>query len=112
MAINGGEDSDRSVLDLRLTDEGVSCKDYSLILTAGPSSKDMSQAMRDRLNKHYKACAYHRSNTFYQSALYTPVSPELEKTAIEVIKKYDSEEEDKKSGHIEPVRLIESPPID
>ena len=75
-------------LDLRTTSEGVTCEEYSLLAIAGPYRLDLPSAVRERMDQHLMACAYHNSRTFLQSALGTPVTPEIEAAALEVVDKY------------------------
>lgn len=74
------------LLDLRQTGEGLPCEEYTLLIIAGPNN--LPAAVRERMNRHLEACEYHGSRTFTQSALGTPVTPELEAAALEVISKY------------------------
>lgn len=78
----------RVMVDLRLCNVGMSCEEYSTIYMAGISDKKIPPAVRERMNKHYDACAYHRSSRWIQSALDTPVTEELEKEALAIIAKY------------------------
>ena len=73
-------------LDLGLTDVGLPCEEYTLIIIAGPNN--LPPAVREKMNQHLEACAYHNSRTFTESALGTPVTPKLEVAALEVISKY------------------------
>lgn len=75
-------------LDLRLTNEGVACEDYSLIMIAGLDSSEILPVVRERLNRHEKACSYHGSRAFLESALNTYVTPEIEAAAREVVERY------------------------
>ncbi len=75
-------------LDLRKCEEGMSCEEYTLLIAASPPEKDLPPTVRVRKNQHYDACAYHRSDGFLQSMLGTPVTEELEKAAMEIVKKY------------------------
>lgn len=96
--MSGNDDSPGFALDLRLTDEGVTCEEYSTIMAVGVGFKNMSQVMVDRMNQHTEACAYHRSSTFTQSMLGVFITPELEEAAEEIIEKYDSMEDDDEHG--------------
>jgi len=76
------------ILDLRITNEGVTCEEYSLILMAGLNSSEIPPSVRERLNRHVKACDYHQSRTFLESAINTYVTPEIEAAAYKVVEKY------------------------
>lgn len=71
-------------------DIGVSCEEYSLLVIAGPSLVSLPEPIRKKMQRHEEMCEYHRSKTWHQSALGTPVTPALEKAATKVIKKYNS----------------------
>lgn len=75
------------VLDLRQTNIGMSCDEYTVLIVAGP--KDMPKVVRERMNQHLDACAYHNSKTFHQSALGIFVNPDLEEEALKIVEKYD-----------------------
>lgn len=72
-------------LDLRTTNKGVSCEEYSLLVMSGIS---VPTPIKERMNQHLNVCDYHNNPTFNQSALGTPVTPELEKAAQVVVAKY------------------------
>jgi hypothetical protein len=76
-------------------DIGVSCEDYSLLVIAGPSFASLPKPIRKKMQRHEEMCEYHRSKTWHQSALGTPITPALEKAAAEVIKKYSGQLDEK-----------------
>jgi len=76
-------------------DIGVSCEDYSLLIIAGPNFASLPEPIRKKMQRHEEMCEYHRSKTWHQSALGTPVTPALEKAAAEVIKKYSGQLDEK-----------------
>ncbi len=55
------------VLDLRKCEEGMSCEEFTTLMVAGLS--DMPPHIRRRMNQHERACSYHQSSVFHQSAL-------------------------------------------
>lgn len=79
----------KAVLDLRKCEEGMSCEEFTTLMVAGLS--DASPEIRRRINQHQKACPYHDSQTFYNSAL-APVTPEVEQSARDIVKKYTNGE--------------------
>lgn len=79
------------VLDLRKCNEGMSCEEFTTLMVAG--LPDMPPAVRRRLDEHARACSYHRSRAFYQSALGTPVTELIEQGARDIIQKYSEKEE-------------------
>jgi hypothetical protein len=78
----------KPVLDLRVINVGMPCEDYSLLAVAGPNSSNLPKAVCEKMQQHEKACEYHRSETWHQSAVSTPVTSELEKAALILVKKY------------------------
>ena len=73
------------VLDLRTCGVGVSCEEYTTLMVAGNAIPPSVQGLMDA---HAKTCEYHRSSTFHQSALGTPVTKAIETAAAEIIAKY------------------------
>jgi len=69
---------------------GMSCEEYSLLVIAGPSSNDLPEVIREKIQRHEEACKYHCSGVWHQSALGIPVTRVMEVAATEVIKKYNS----------------------
>ena len=67
-------------VDLRDCNEGMTCEEYSTLMIAGNA---IPPEMRRRMNDHVRACDYHRSTAFTQSALSTPVTPEIEAYVFE-----------------------------
>lgn len=76
----------KAVLDLRKCEEGVSCEEFTTLMVAGLSG--MPPEMRCRMNQHERACSYHQSPAFHQSALGIYVTPEIEQAARDIVKKY------------------------
>lgn len=75
---------------LQTCNVGMSCEDYTLLIIAGPySKKDLPPAVRERIDQHLEACAYHNSRGFHQSAIDTPVTPAMEEAALEIVEKYN-----------------------
>ena len=66
----------------------MSCEDYSILVIALPDRAELPKAVRDRMNQHLENCNYHRGRTFTQSAVGTPVTEDMEKAALEVVKVY------------------------
>ena len=77
-----------AILDLRLCEVGMSCEEYSMLVIAGPYSKDMPSIVRDRMAQHENACSYHQSKTWHQSAVNSFATEAMEKTAREIVEKY------------------------
>jgi len=74
------------VLDLRKCEEGMSCDEFTTLMVAGLS--DMPPEVRRRMSQHERACSYHQSSVFHQSALGIYVTPEIEEAARNIVKKY------------------------
>lgn len=83
-----------SELDIRTTNEGVLCEEYTLLTIAGPNSCDLPLAVQERMARHLEVCKYHNSRTFLQSALGIPVTPVLEAAALKVVDKYSALQKD------------------
>jgi len=81
-----------TLLNLEKCNEGMSCEEYTTIIVAG-ICRDIPQNVQDRMTRHYKTCSYHQSPAFYQSAVGTPVTEEIEQGARDVIKKYAERKE-------------------
>lgn len=75
-------------INLRQTAQGMPCEEYSLLVIAGPSSRNLPQPVQERMNMHLETCGYHNGQVFNDSALGTPVTPELEAAASEIVAKY------------------------
>lgn len=79
-----------AVLDLRKCKEGMSCEEFTTLMIAG--LPDMPPEIHRRMNQHEMACSYHQSPAFHQSALDTPITPEIEQVARDIVKKYTEKE--------------------
>lgn len=66
----------------------MSCKEYTMLIIAGPFRKDLPPSVQKRMEQHENACSYHQSEIFHQSAVSTPVTKELEQAAKKIIEKY------------------------
>jgi len=78
------------VLDLRTTNEGVTCEEYSILMMGlGHDKSKIPSAILERMEQHRKACTYHDSPGFYQSVLGTNPD-DFEEGASEIVEKYQS----------------------
>lgn len=84
----GGTGSIQTKLDPACPMHGISCRDYTLLAIARPNKANLPCAISARMDHHLKGCAHHRSDGFTAFALGTPVTEELEREALEVIRKY------------------------
>jgi hypothetical protein len=82
------EDQKGIGLDLNICTVGMSCKEYTLLIIAGPLFKDLPKSMQKRIEEHKESCFYHQSEIFHQSVICTPVTKELEEAARQIIEKY------------------------
>lgn len=83
------EDKIKEIGDsLIISNEGMSCDEFTTLITAGPPRKEMPPSVRERMNQHEDACSYHQSKAFHQSALDIFVTKEAEQAARDIIKKY------------------------
>lgn len=82
------EDQKGVVLDLKICTVWMSCEEYTILVIAGPFRKDLPQFIQDLMKQHKRACFYHQSKIFHQSALGAPVIKELEEVARQIIEKY------------------------
>lgn len=76
---------------LRECNEGMSCKEFTVLMVA--DLPNMPPEVRHRVNLHETACFYHQSSAFRQSALGIYVTPKIEQAAEGIIKKYMGKEE-------------------
>lgn len=67
----------------------MSCEDYLFLIVAGPYRKDLPPAVRELMNQHGKTCSYFNSPGSHQDALNILVSPAMEKSALEIVEKYN-----------------------
>lgn len=70
-------------IDLRVSNAGMSCADFTLLFVAGPAQ--MPAVAAERMRIHEDDCEYHRSKRFHQSVIGLLVTPEAEKEAQELI---------------------------
>lgn len=78
-------------IDLRESDVGMSCNDYSLLVIAGPATADLPTTVRERLVAHEQSCSYHQSAQWHQSAVGSPATQEMEAAALELVEKLKRE---------------------
>ena len=81
---------DKVVPDLRKCEKGMICEEFTTLMVAGLS--DMPSEIRSRMNQHEKACSYHQSPAFHQSAAGIYAIPVIERAAREIVQKYTEKE--------------------
>lgn len=79
------------VLDLTLCEEGMSCEEFTTLMVSSLQRKDMSLAVQNRIDQHERACSYHQSRAFHQSAVNTPITEAIDQSARNIVKKYSEE---------------------
>lgn len=70
------------LIDLRTTDEGMSCEDYTTLMVADVR---IPASVRELIERHRRHCDYHRSPKFAESVIGTPTTPEIDQAARDII---------------------------
>lgn len=70
------------LIDLRTTDEGMSCEDFTTLMVAGVS---IPASVRELIERHRRQCDYHRSREFAKSVLGTPTTSEIDQAARDIL---------------------------
>lgn len=74
------------VLNLKKTNTGMTCEEYSILVIAGPCRSDLPERIIKKMNQHEETCEYHQSETWRQSAVSTPTTPEMEEATLKLVK--------------------------